>query len=302
MAEDYYKTLGIDKNASSDALKKAYRKLALKYHPDKNPGNKGAEENFKKISEAYAVLGDPEKREQYNSFGSQEAFSRSFSQEDIFRGFDLNEILKGLGGFRGQRQSSYTNDDPFSQFFRSQQYNQAVPRKGRGLEYNLSISLEEAYSGAEKRISFKTDDGELNEITMKIPKGIDAGRKLRLTGKGLPGLNGGPSGDLFINITIVPHPVFTRDGDDVYVLKTITFSQTVLGISIDVNTLGGETKRIKIPANTQNNTRIRMKGFGLPHFKKSGRGDQYVRIAVDIPRKLTKRQRDIVKQLSEEGL
>ena len=302
MADDYYKTLGIDKNASSDAIKKAYRKLALKYHPDKNPGNKGAEENFKKLSEAYAVLGDPEKRKQYNSFGSQEAFSRSFSQEDIFRGFDLNEILKGLGGFRGQRQSSYTNDDPFSQSFRSQQYNQAVPRKGRGLEYNLSISLEEAYSSAEKRISFKTDDGELNEITMKIPKGIDTGRKLRLTGKGLPGLNGGPPGDLFINITVAPHPVFTRDGDDVYVLKTITFSQTVLGTSIDIKTLGGETKRIKIPANTQNNTRIRMKGFGVPHFKKSGRGDQYVRIAVDIPRKLTKKQRDIVKQLSEEGL
>ncbi len=302
MADDYYKTLGIDKNASSDAIKKAYRKLALKYHPDKNPGNKGAEENFKKLSEAYAVLGDPEKRKQYNSFGSQEAFSRSFSQEDIFRGFDLNEILKGLGGFRGQRQSSYTNDDPFSQFFRSQQHNQAVPRKGRGLEYNLSISLEEAYSSAEKRISFKTDDGELNEITMKIPKGIDTGRKLRLTGKGLPGLNGGPPGDLFINITVAPHPVFTRDGDDVYVLKTITFSQTVLGTSIDIKTLGGETKRIKIPANTQNNTRIRMKGFGVPHFKKTGRGDQYVRIAVDIPRKLTKKQRDIVKQLSEEGL
>ena len=302
MADDYYKTLGIDKNASSDAIKKAYRKLALKYHPDKNPGNKGAEENFKKLSEAYAVLGDPEKRKQYNSFGSQEAFSRSFSQEDIFRGFDLNEILKGLGGFRGQRQSSYTNDDPFSQFFRSQQHNQAVPRKGRDLEYNLSISLEEAYSSAEKRISFKTDDGELNEITMKIPKGIDTGRKLRLTGKGLPGLNGGPPGDLFINITVAPHPVFTRDGDDVYVLKTITFSQTVLGTSIDIKTLGGETKRIKIPANTQNNTRIRMKGFGVPHFKKTGRGDQYVRIAVDIPRKLTKKQRDIVKQLSEEGL
>ena len=302
MAEDYYEALGIDKNASGDAIKKAYRKLALKYHPDKNPGNKGAEENFKKISEAYAVLGDTEKRKQYDSFGSQEAFSRSFSQEDIFRGFDLNEILKGLGGFRGQRQSSYRSNDPFAQFFGNQQYNQAVPRKGRGLEYNLSITFEDSYSGAEKRISFKTDDGGLNEITMKIPKGIDTGRKLRLTGKGLPGLNGGPPGDLFINITVVPHPVFTRDGDDTYVQKTITFSQAVLGTSIDVNTLGGETKRIKIPANTQNNTRIRMKGFGVPHFKKSGRGDQYVRITVDIPKKLTKKQRDIVKQLSEEGL
>ncbi len=302
MAEDYYKTLGVGKTASGDDIKKAYRKLALKYHPDKNPGSKPAEEKFKKISEAYAVLGNPEKRKQYDSFGSQEAFSRSFSQEDIFRGFDLNDILKGLGGFRGQKQSSYTNDDPFSQLFGNQQYNRPVPRKGRNLEYNLSISLEDAHSGAEKRISFKMDDGELNEITMKIPKGIDTGRKLRLTGKGLPGSNGGLPGDLFINITVVPHPVFTRDGDDIYIQETITFSQAVLGTSIDVKTLGGETKRIKIPALTQNNTRIRMKEFGVPHFKKTGKGDQYVRIAVDIPKKLTKKQSDLVKQLSEEGL
>ncbi|MCD6486367.1 MAG: DnaJ domain-containing protein [Syntrophobacterales bacterium] len=303
MAEDYYKTLGINKNASGDVIKKAYRKLALKYHPDKNPGNKGAEKNFKKISEAYAVLSNPEKRKQYDSFGSQEAFSRSFSQEDIFRGFDLNEILKGLGGFRGQRRSSHMNEDIFSQLFgNQQQYNRQVPRKGRDLEYNLSISLEETYSGAEKRISFQTEDGGLNEITMKIPKGIDTGKKLRLAGKGLPGLNGGPAGDLFINITVTPHPVFTRDGDDIYIQKVITFSQAVLGTTIDVKTLEGETKRIKVPANTQNNTRIRMKGFGVPHFKKTGKGSQYVRITVDIPKKLTKKQREIVKQLSEEGL
>jgi len=303
MAEDYYKALGVDKNASGDAIKKAYRKLALKYHPDKNPGDTVAEENFKKISEAYAVLSDPEKRRQYDSFGSQEAFSRNFSQEDIFRGFDLNEILRGLGGFGGQRRASYSNEDFFSQLFgQQQQYNRPVPRKGRDLEYNLSIRLEEAYSGAEKRISLKMDDGGLNTITMKIPKGIATGRKLRLAGKGLPGMNGGPPGDLFINITVAPHPVFTRDGDDLYLQKQISFSQAVLGTSVDVTTLGGDKKRIKIPSSTQNNTRIRMKGFGMPHFKKSGSGDQYVRITVEIPKKLTKKQRDIVRQLSEEGL
>ncbi|MBW2599757.1 MAG: J domain-containing protein, partial [Deltaproteobacteria bacterium] len=109
-------------------------------------------------------------------------------------------------------------------------------------------------------------------------------------------------GDLFINITVVPHPVFTRDGDDIYIQETITFSQAVLGTSIDVKTLGGETKRIKIPALTQNNTRIRMKGFGIPHFRKTGTGDQYVRITIDIPKNITKKQRALVKQLSEEGL
>jgi len=229
MAEDYYNVLGVDKKTSGDEIKKAYRKLALKYHPDKNPGNKTAEEQFKKISEAYAVLGDSEKRKQYDSFGSQEAFNRSFSQEDIFRGFDLNEILRDLGGFAGSRvrgqRRSYGTDDLFSQLFGNQQYNQQAPRKGQTIEYNLSITIEDAYSGAEKRISFKKDDGGLNEMTIKIPKGIDTGKKLRLAGRGLPGFNGGPPGDMFINITLAPHPVFTREGDDIYIHKTITFPQ-----------------------------------------------------------------------------
>jgi len=308
MAEDYYKVLGVDKKASGDEIKKAYRKLALKYHPDRNQGNKSAEEQFKKISEAYAVLGDPEKRKQYDSFGSQEAFGRSFSQEDIFKGFDLNEILRDLGGFggstrvRGQRRA-YANDDLFSQLFRSQQYNQQqAPRKGQNLEYNLSISLEDAYSGAEKRISFKKDAGGLNEMTVKIPKGIDTGKKLRLIGRGLPGFNGGPPGDMFINITLLPHPVFTRDGDDIYIHKTITFPQAALGTSMDIRMPDGETKRIKIPPGTQANTKIRMKGFGFHKFKGTGRGDGYVRFTIQVPKKLTKKQLQLIQSLAEEGL
>ncbi len=303
MADDYYKTLGIEKNASSDDIKKAYRKLALKYHPDKNPGDKPAENKFKSISEAYAVLSDTEKRKQYDSFGSQEAFSRNFSQEDIFRGFDLNEILRGFGGKRGQRRSSeYANDDLFSQLFGNQQHNRPVPRKGSDLEYKLSITLEDAYRGAEKQISFKMDDGGLNDITMRIPKGIDTGRKLRLAGKGLPGSSGGPHGDLFINITVVPHPIFTRDGDDIYIMKNITFSQAALGTSIDIQLPDGETKRIKVPAGTQANTRIRMKGFGFHKFKKTVKGDGYVRFTIEVPKKLTKKQSQLIKSLAEEGL
>ncbi|MDD5724311.1 MAG: DnaJ C-terminal domain-containing protein [Syntrophales bacterium] len=308
MAEDYYKVLGVDKKTPDDEIKKAYRKLALKYHPDKNPGDKSAEEQFKKISEAYAVLGDSEKRKQYDSFGSQEAFNRNFSQEDIFRGFDLNEILRDLGGFggstraRGQRRT-YPNDDPFSQLFRNQQYSQQqAPRKGQDLEYNLSISLEDAYSGAEKRISFKKDDGGLNEMTIKIPKGIDTGKKLRLTGRGLPGFNGGPPGDMFINVTLDPHPVFTREGDDIYIHKTITFPQAALGTSMDVQMPDGETKRIKIPPGTQANTKIRMKGFGFHKFKGTGRGEGYVRFTIEIPKKLTKKQSQLINSLAEEGL
>ncbi len=308
MADDYYKTLGVEKTASNDEIKKAYRKLALKYHPDKNPGDKSAEEQFKKISEAYAVLGDAEKRKQYDSFGSQEAFNRNFSQEDIFRGFDFNDILRdigGLGGFsraRGQRQAQ-SSEDIFSQLFRNQQYSQQqVPRRGQDIEYNLSISLEDAYSGAEKRISFKKDDGSLNEITIKIPKGIDTGKKLRLAGKGLPGFNGGPSGNMFINVTVAPHPVFTREGDDIYINKNITFPQAALGTSIDIQMPDGETKRIKVPPGTQANTKIRMKSFGFHRFNGTGRGDGYVRFSIEVPKKLTPKQLQLIKSLAEEGL
>jgi curved DNA-binding protein len=311
MAEDYYTILGVDKKASVDEIKKAYRKLALKYHPDRNKDNKAAEEQFKKISEAYAVLGDAEKRKQYDSFGSQEAFNRNFSREDIFRGFDLNEILRDLGGFggaarsRGQRRT-YANDDIFSQLFRSQQqqqyYQQQVPRKGQDLEYNLSISIEDAYTGSEKRISFKKDDGGLSEVTVKIPKGIDTGKKLRLSGRGLPGTSGGPPGDMFINIILASHPHFTRDGDDLHIQKAITFPQAALGASMDIRLPDGDTKRIKVPPGTQANTRIRMKGLGFPKFKKPGRGDAYVRFSVTVPKKLTKKQSQLIKSLAEEGI
>ncbi|MBA7560485.1 Chaperone protein DnaJ [subsurface metagenome] len=310
MAEDYYKVLGVDKKASGDEIKKAHRKLALKYHPDRNQGNKSAEEQFKKISEAYAVLGDSKKRKQYDSFGSQEAFNRSFSQEDIFRGFDLNEILRDLGGFggstrvRGQRRA-YASDDLFSQLFRNQQQQyrqQQAPRKGQDLEYNLSITIEDAYSATEKRISLKKDDGVLNEMTVKIPKGIDTGKKLRLVGRGLPGFNGGPPGDMFINITLLHHPVFTRSGDDIYIHKTITFPQAALGTSMDIRMPDGETKRIKIPPGTQANTKIRMKGFGFHKFKGTGRGNGYVRFTIEVPKKLTKKQLQLIQSLAEEGL
>lgn len=315
MAEDYYKILGVDKKASQDDIKKAYRKLALKYHPDRNQGNKSAEEQFKKISEAYAVLGDAEKRKQYDSFGSQEAFSRNFSQEDIFRGFDLNEILRDLGGFggsafggssraRGQRRS-YSTDDLFSQLFRGQQQQyqqQPSPRKGQDVEYNLTISIEDAYSGSEKRITFKKDDGGFSEVTVKIPKGIDTGKKLRLAGRGLPGFNGGPPGDMYINVKVAPHAQFTREGDDIYIHKTITFSQASLGTSVDVRLPDGETKRIKVPPGTQTNTKIRMKGFGFPKFRGTGKGDGYVRFSIEVPRKLTKKQSQLIKALAEEGI
>lgn len=316
MSEDYYKILGVSKSAGVEDIKKAYRKLAFKYHPDRNPGNKSAEEKFKQISEAYAVLSDPEKRQQYDQFGSADQFRQRFSQEDIFRNFDLNDILRGFGfdfgggGGRvftgGGRQRTYAqmDGDPFSTLFggRGGSYAGPMPQRGRDLQYNLSITLEESISGAEKKLSLQNEEGRAAEISFKIPAGIANGKRLRLAGKGMPGTAGGPPGDLYLNIAILPHPIFARDGNDLHVEKTIRFSQAALGTVIDVPTIDGGTKRIKIPAGTQNNTKIRMKGYGAPGLKGTAKGDQYVKITIEVPKKLSERQVKLLRQAEEEGL
>lgn len=317
MAEDYYNVLGVDKKASAEDIKKAYRKLALKWHPDRNPNNKAAEEKFKKISEAYAVLSDPEKRQQYDQFGSADQFRQQYSQEDIFRGFDIDEILRsfGFGGARGggrttfrtsRRSGSSLNDDyedPFAGLFGgmgSSRYSN-MPQKGQDAEYNLSITLEESVFGADKKISFQLEN-RIEDINVKIPAGINTGKKLRLPGKGLSGVNGGPNGDLYLNINVLPHPIYARDGNDLYIDRTVKFSQATLGTSIDVPMLDGTTKRIKILPGTQNNTKIRMKGFGVPGLKGAPRGDLYVKINIEVPKKLNDRQMKLVQQLASEGI
>lgn len=308
MSVDYYKILGIDKSVGSDDIKKAYRKLAVKYHPDKNPGNKEAEEKFKKMSEAYAVLSDPEKRKQYDNYGA-DGFSQHYSQEDIFRGFDINEILRGFGaaGAGGKRRSySFQSGqsgggDPFADLFGGGGQHRQMPQKGQDLEYNLAITIEESVLGAEKKLAMNKD-GQVDEINIKIPAGINAGKKLRLTGKGLLGGHGGSAGDLYLNISILPHPIFARDGNDIYLDKEVKFSQAVLGTSIDVPTVDGSVKRIKIPPGTQNNTKIRMKGLGVPSLRGSDKGDQYVKVTVNVPKKLSATQADLMKKLAEEDL
>ncbi len=321
MAVDYYKALGVEKGASVEEIKKAYRKLALKHHPDRNPTDKKrAEEKFKEISEAYAVLSDPEKRKQYDEFGT-DAFRQKYTQEDIFRNFDINDILRGFGfgnlggeytwyggtpGGGGGRRRGYTQRkvDPFGDLFGGEQAyarRETTPSTDQNIEYNLSITLEESVMGAEKKLSLKKGD-ITEEVSVKIPAGISSGKKLRLAGKGLQGHFGGPAGDLYLNIDVLPHPVFSRDGDDLYVEKTVSFSQACLGSTIEVPTLTSGAKRLKIPPGSQSNTRIRMKGYGVPHLRGEGRGDQFVRIFVDVPKKLNARQTDLIRKLSEEGL
>jgi len=301
---DYYDILGVSKNASGEELKRAYRKLAMKYHPDKNPNKKEAEERFKEINEAYAVLSDKEKRKQYDTFG-KEGFHQRFSQEDIFKGFDFDDILSGLFGGRGKREFRYGGKGgfDFGDLFggrTSYQDMGRMPQKGEDVLYELNISLEEAAFGGEKRISYRKN-GKIEEISVKIPGGIASGKKLRLAGKGMPGKNGGPPGDLYLQISIREHPTFSREGDDLVVEKEINFSEAVLGTAIEIPTLEGK-KSIRIPPGTQSHTKMRLKGLGLPHFQKEGKGDEYVKVIVRVPKKVTERSRGLIQELAKEGI
>lgn len=317
--KDYYKVLGLKKGVSGEEIKKAYRKLAMKYHPDRNQENKEAEEKFKEVSEAYAVLSDKKKRQEYDSFGHT-GFRRRYSQEDIFKGFDISDLFKDAGFgtedvfstlFGGGRRTSkkanfkdyfnaYTQSG-FSDSYRATQGAYTSPRKGADLVYDLSITLEEVVSGASKQIAFRKENGELAKVNVKIPPGISTGKKLRIPGKGLKGNAGGLAGDLYIKIFVNDHPVFRREGSDLHLDKEIQFTQAVLGSTIEVPTLEKKCK-IKVPSGTQSHSKIRLKGYGLPHFKNKGMGDLYVRIIVKTPKKLDKKQRGLLEELVKEGM
>jgi len=303
MAEtDYYKILGVKKTASDDEIKKAYRKLAMKYHPDHTKGDKSAEETFKKISEAYSVLSDKEKRKQYDTFGSA-GFQQRYSQEDIFRGSDfesiLNELFGGSGHFGGGRgmRFSFGGGGPFGSYQRQQQ---AQP-KGSDLEYELSLTLEEVASGTQKIVSFQ-HKGRSEKITVKIPKGMISGKKLRISGKGEPSPYGGPAGDLYIKSKVLHHPVYDVQAQDLYINRNIKLSEAILGTNISVPTLSGKELKLKIPAGTKHKTKMRLSGHGLPHMHGKSQGDLYVHIHVDMPKRLNKKQKALIEQLAETGL
>lgn len=304
MAEtDYYKILGVNKTASENVIKKAYRKLAMKYHPDHTKGDKSAEETFKKISEAYAVLSDKEKRKQYDTFGSA-GFQQRYSQEDIFKGFDFESVLSEMfggsgrfgGGGKGMR-FSFDGGGPFGSYQRQQQ---AQP-KGSDLEYELPLTLEEVVAGTQKIVSFQ-HKGRSEKITVKIPKGMISGKKLRIAGKGEPSPYGGPSGDLYIKSKVLDNQVYDVQAQDLYINGDIKLSEAILGTNISVPTLSGKELKLKIPAGTKHKTKMRLSGHGLPHMHDKGQGDLYVRIHVNMPKRLTKKQKVLIEKLAETGL
>jgi curved DNA-binding protein len=304
MAEDYYQILGVKKDASKEEIKKAYRKLAMKYHPDHAKGDKAAEEKFKKISEAYAVLSDNEKRKEYDTFGA-EGFRQRFSQEDIFRGFDFGDILRefGFGGdFSSGRRGggmrfNFGGGSPFGSQTRYQQ----ARMKGSDLVYELPLTLKEVATGTSKTVSFQ-QGGQSEKITVQIPKGMITGKKLRLAGKGSPSPVGGPPGDLFIQAKVIKDPVYGAEDYDLYMTCDLKLSEAILGTSISVPTLDDKTLSLKIPPGTKPGTKMRMSGRGLPHMKGNRKGDLFVKIQIKMPKQLTAEQKRLIEKLAQTGL
>ncbi len=322
MAEDYYQILGVDKNASQSDIKKAYRKLAQKYHPDKAQGDKDAEAKFKKISEAYAVLSDAEKRKQYDTYGSED-FQQRYTQEDIFKNFDLGDILREFGfggdaargfsggfgrkfsgGPKGRTFYSTGGDMGENAFFQNMGggFGQKQQRtKGRDLEHEISLSLQEILNGSRKTLSIN-QGGTTKTVTVKIPKGMTKGKKIRLQGKGEPSPHGGPDGDLYIKSRPAPAPGFDLDGNDIYMYKEIKLTDAILGTKITITDPAGNSINLTIPPGTKSRAKMRIPGHGVPYMKGDGVGDLFVVIQVTIPGTLSRDQKDLVEKLAETGL
>jgi curved DNA-binding protein len=290
--DDYYSVLGIDRRASLDETKKAFRKKAMKYHPDRNKDNPRAEEKFKKVNEAYAVLSDEKKRSQYDRFG-KDGFHQRFSQEDIFRDFNFDEVFSNCG-FSGGGFPDLESAFPGQRFGRSR------ARKGADIRQEFLISFQEAALGTQRTIATR-QNGKRVESSVRVPAGSKDGRRLRLVGKGQPGLQGGPPGDMYLKVRVQAHPNLYREGDDIVTDQELCLTDALLGTSIEIPTLT-EPKMVKIPAGTQSHTRLRLKGMGIPRSRGKENGDQMVRVIVKYPKKLTEEQIQLIRKLKTKGL
>ena len=293
---DYYKILEIDKAASQDVIKKAYRKLARKYHPDVNPNDKAAQKKFQQINEANEVLSDPEKRKKYDQYGKDWQHAEEFEKAKQSRTHGQSRATGGQdfgGGF------SNSDSEDFSDFFSSMFGNArsgGSKAKFRGQDYNaeLNLTLQDAYKTHQQTL---TVNGKNIRIT--IPAGIENGQVIKIGGHGSPGVNGGPNGDLYITFLIENDPVFRRSGNDLYMSAELDLYTAVLGGEITLDTLNGKVK-IKVKPETQNGEKVKLKGKGFPIYKKEGEfGDLFVTYNVKLPVNLTEKQKELFRELSK---
>lgn len=297
--KDYYKTLGIDKKATAAEIKKAYRKLAVQYHPDKNPGNKDAEDKFKLINEAYEVIGDTEKRKKYDELG--ENWNR-FGQQG---GGDWSSTYGGGQGrsyqYEGDFKDIFGGGNGFSDFFETffggggrKKAGQQTHFRGHDYEAEMEITLEEAYQGTNRIIQVGDE-----KLRISVKPGAYDGQLLRIKGKGAAGSSSQHRGDLYVRIRVKPHDKFHRKGDDLHTIQAVDIYTAVLGGDLVVKAITGMVK-MKIPAATQNGKTFRIKGKGLPVYDKAGQfGDLYVQVQVALPQSLTKEEKQLFEQLKQ---
>jgi molecular chaperone DnaJ len=326
--KNYYDILGIKKDATEKEIKQAYRKLARKYHPDVNPGDKSAEAKFKEINEAYEVLSDKKNRAKYDKYGDKWQYADQFEQQASQQQAYYRDFGQG-----GPRSSSFhfsgdvgDMDQILEELFggRAGTYQRrAQPRRGQDLESPIEVSLEEAYHGTNRTISLQFEEPcsackgtgriqnlpcsvcrgagvvpNIKRIEVKIPAGVHTGSRVRLAGKGQPSYGGGPSGDLYLIITVKPHQTFERHGDNLHVTVPVSLTTAVLGGEVQVPTLKGKLA-LKVPPETQNGRSFRLTGQGMPHLGKSEKGDLLAKVNIVLPTKLSDKEKELFRQLRE---
>jgi molecular chaperone DnaJ len=324
--KNYYDVLGVKKDASEKEIRQAYRRLARKYHPDVNPGDKSAESKFKEINEAYEVLSDKDNRKKYDRYGDKwqyaDQFEKAGGQQSQYWDFSP-------GGGASYQYSGDFGDlhSIFDEFFggaRSRtSYRRAQPRRGQNLESPVEVTLEEAYHGTSRTISLQVEEPctgcqgtgriqnlpcsvcrgagvvpSIKRLEVKIPPGVQNGSRVRVAGKGMPGYGSGPSGDLYLIISVKTHPTFERRGDNLHVNVPVPLVVAALGGEVQVPTLKGKLA-LKVPPETQNGRVFRLTGQGMPHLGKSTRGDLLAKVDVTMPTKLSDKEKELFRQLGK---
>jgi curved DNA-binding protein len=323
--KDYYTTLGVSKTATDKEIKQAFRKLARKYHPDVNPGDKGAEARFKEVNEANEVLSDPDKRKKYDELGANwRAYENAppganpYAGGSPFGGGSWS-TRGGGSGYRTMSQEEVAemfgggDDSPFSDFFKTffggmdpeeaaggtRSRARARNRKGQDVEHPFELDLEDAIRGSVHKLQLR-HDGQARTVEVRIPAGVTDGSRVRVSGEGGRGAGGGASGDLYLRVQLKPHPVFDVKGRDVYTRARVPVPTAVLGGEVDVVTPDARTLRLKLPAGTQSGQRFRLRGHGMPNVgKPDERGDLYANVEVEIPRTLTDEEKKHYEALRE---